>query len=191
MHSGAGKKICPLHKNRAVNLHTNMTNRTQRLFCFLVALAVAGGQNHLQAQVTGVGLSGSVPAGQVQGSLLLNSSLPGQAPASLPQMTLTSAAEKDLAGDFGQNRGLLPFSSLNPVNSEAYSPQIRAFSFADGLANPPFTGNGRRQYIPSNNYYIQSGFFCKREWEMERSTRIPFRFRLGSLAQCNALEGKP
>jgi len=43
---------------------------------------------------------------------------------------------------------------------------------------------------PANLYYLQSGFFCKREWELEKTTRIPFRFRLGSLADCNALEGK-
>jgi hypothetical protein len=43
---------------------------------------------------------------------------------------------------------------------------------------------------PPNLYYIQSGFFCKREWEFEKATHIPFRFRLGSLAECNAMEGK-
>jgi hypothetical protein len=35
-----------------------------------------------------------------------------------------------------------------------------------------------------------SAIFCKIEWEMEKSTHIPLRFRLGSLADCNALEGK-
>ena len=43
---------------------------------------------------------------------------------------------------------------------------------------------------PSNLYYLQSGFFCKREWEFEKTTHIPFRFRLGSLADCNMMEGK-
>jgi hypothetical protein len=43
---------------------------------------------------------------------------------------------------------------------------------------------------PANLYYLQSGFFCKREWEFEKTTHVPFRFRLGSLADCNALEGK-
>jgi hypothetical protein len=43
---------------------------------------------------------------------------------------------------------------------------------------------------PPNLYYLQSGYFCKREWEFEKATHIPFRFRLGSLADCNAMEGK-
>jgi hypothetical protein len=44
--------------------------------------------------------------------------------------------------------------------------------------------------IPSDIYYIQSGFFCKREWELEKTIHTPLRIRLGSLADCNALEGK-
>jgi len=42
-----------------------------------------------------------------------------------------------------------------------------------------------------NDYYTRHfGFFCKRELEFEKTTRIPLRFRLGSLEQCHALEGK-
>ena len=44
--------------------------------------------------------------------------------------------------------------------------------------------------IPSNIYFTQSGYFCKREWELEKATHIPLRFRLGSLAELNAMEGK-
>ncbi len=44
--------------------------------------------------------------------------------------------------------------------------------------------------VPSNVYYTQSGMMCKMEWELEKASHIPLRFRLGSLADCNALEGK-
>lgn len=32
------------------------------------------------------------------------------------------------------------------------------------------------------------GFFCKNEWKMEKMTKVPFRFRVGSLEQCDFYE---
>ena len=41
----------------------------------------------------------------------------------------------------------------------------------------------------SNNYYTRGfGFFCKRELKLEKATRIPLHFRLGSLDYCNKIE---
>jgi hypothetical protein len=48
----------------------------------------------------------------------------------------------------------------------------------------------KQDFIIRPDYYAQIGFFCKREMEFEKLTHIPFRFRLGSLADCNAMEGK-
>lgn len=43
----------------------------------------------------------------------------------------------------------------------------------------------------SASFYTDNfGFFCKKELQIEKATRIPFRFRLGSLAACNTIEGK-
>jgi len=53
-----------------------------------------------------------------------------------------------------------------------------------------YKNDGAIIVIPSNIYYTQSGIMCKGEWQLEKATHIPFRFRLGSLADCNALEGK-
>ena len=44
--------------------------------------------------------------------------------------------------------------------------------------------------IPADYYTQHFGFFCKKELAVEKFTKIPFRFRLGSLEQCNYYEGK-
>lgn len=45
-------------------------------------------------------------------------------------------------------------------------------------------------FISPGFYASQLGFFCKQEIKMDKITKIPFRFRLGSVAECNRLEGK-
>jgi len=95
-----------------------------------------------------------------------------------------------------------PVTKLYPVLS-AYESQVIVFPTTDQVDQKRVSAQIRQNplkrfewsvdgsYIqPSNIYYLQSGFFCKREWEFEKTTHIPLRFRLGSLADCNTMEGK-
>ena len=46
--------------------------------------------------------------------------------------------------------------------------------------------------VMSSDFYTANfGFFCKQELKFEKITKIPFRFRLGSLETTNRQEGKP
>ncbi len=45
--------------------------------------------------------------------------------------------------------------------------------------------------INADFYTRNFGFFCKKELQFEKATRIPLRFRLGSLQYNDYLEGKP
>ena len=45
--------------------------------------------------------------------------------------------------------------------------------------------------IPANFYSTNLGFFCKKELKLEAVTKIPIKFRLGSLQYNDWMEGKP
>lgn len=55
---------------------------------------------------------------------------------------------------------------------------------ADSLKNTPL------RLVDQDFYSNNLSFFCKKELQIEKLTKIPFRVRLGSLDYVNTLEGK-
>ena len=47
-----------------------------------------------------------------------------------------------------------------------------------------------KPFLSPQFYSSQLGFFCKQEIKFDKISKIPFRFRLGSVEQCDRLEGK-
>jgi hypothetical protein len=54
----------------------------------------------------------------------------------------------------------------------------------DSLRNTGF------RLLPEDYYSKNLSFFCKKELQIEKVTKVPFRVRLGSLDYVNQLEGK-
>jgi hypothetical protein len=81
----------------------------------------------------------------------------------------------------GQNAD---FSRNRPATSASFIHFIpQTFNNVNSLQNI-------KQIVPANFYTCNIGFFCKKELLIEKTTKIPLRFRVGSLEQCNYYEGK-
>lgn len=65
-------------------------------------------------------------------------------------------------------------------------PSINEGLFIKPGKNLPFL----KPVITPDFYVTQLGFFCKQEIKFEKITKIPFRFRLGSIEDCDRMEGK-
>ena len=55
----------------------------------------------------------------------------------------------------------------------------------------PVSAETRLALLPGNYSLGHMAFFCKEEWNVEKATGIPLRFRVGSLQDCDWLEQKP
>jgi hypothetical protein len=56
--------------------------------------------------------------------------------------------------------------------------------------SPIFPILGKKQIIPQDFYLQKSGFFCRQEIKFYQVTGLALKFRLGSVYECDRLEGK-
>ncbi len=76
---------------------------------------------------------------------------------------------------------------ITAVSTKAQLTLVSAHSkpiLTDSLRNTGF------RLLPEDYYSKNLSFFCKKELQIEKITKVPFRFRLGSLEHVNQLEGK-
>jgi hypothetical protein len=79
---------------------------------------------------------------------------------------------------------LLLITALTGYAQTGFLLTVRKQKQNDSLKLQPF------RLLPENYYSTHIGFFCRKELQLEKITKIPFRIRLGNLDYVNTLEGK-
>ncbi|HEX8677855.1 MAG TPA: hypothetical protein VF700_11575 [Segetibacter sp.] len=82
-----------------------------------------------------------------------------------------SSAKKQIVYDTSKQNG-------NPVIPSKSGADVNCFL------------NSSVNAVPSSFYFNSLGFFCQKELQMEKVIRVPIKFRLGSVAHTDQMEGK-
>jgi hypothetical protein len=88
----------------------------------------------------------------------------------------------------------LVYNTDNVITCQKYFKQSKSKIKEKRVANAKpviYLNPLSRSIIAADFYTCNFGFFCKKELQFEKATKIPFRFRLGSLQYNDYLEGKP
>jgi hypothetical protein len=158
-----------MHKNNAVNVKRNILKPSQRLYFFLVAWFLTFSVEIFSQEKFPI-----IPHyGQI------NASRPWER-----VVCDVSGWNNRLLSQYEGSSGKTPFIRL-PIHYNT----LQNFQFEGQIRHDMKNAVYISSLIPS---YINSlGFACKKEWQLEKITSIPFRFRLGSLEYVNWMERKP
>lgn len=86
---------------------------------------------------------------------------------------------------------------LQPIKQEKYFPVIETHDTA--IASPLLLTNTHQptqllrtpiKILDRESYYNSIGFFCKKELQLEKATKLPLKIRLGSVSYTDKMEGK-
>ena len=80
----------------------------------------------------------------------------------------------------------LPLSTMG-LSLKAQLPISHTNAEPQSLAMFPYT---LPEPVSSDFYSKNLGFFCRQEWKVEKAIAFPLRFRLGSVAEVDRMEGK-
>lgn len=81
------------------------------------------------------------------------------------------------------------YEQVGSVKKNPINPAVQQFQSGHLL----LTANAfyHLNYLPGNYYCDNLSFFCRKEYQFEKTTRVSLRFRLGSLEYTDYLEKKP
>jgi len=79
---------------------------------------------------------------------------------------------------------------LSRSGSLILSAPTHTISLTNYFANSTHTSLKNKEVITPDFYVRQLTFFCRQEIKFEKALKIPFKFRVGSVEDCDRMEGK-